>query len=115
MMNEQLEILIKLHDLDLLLKELTNPKVRDQYKKMGFKVGDPSVELLKARENLAKKLSVEFASAYERIRHRYDRALAPVIKGFCYGCFQKLPTQMSCDSERIQHCPNCGRILYWLR
>ncbi len=114
-MNEQMEILIKLHDLDLLLREMTTPKVRDQYKKMGFKVDDPSVELLKARENLAKKLSAEFANAYERIRKRYDRALAPVIKGFCYGCFQKLPTQMTCEPSKIQHCPNCGRILYWVR
>lgn len=114
-MNEQMEILIKLHDLDLLLKELTNPKTRDQYKKIGFKVEDPSVELLKAREALAKKLSREYSTAYERIRGKYERALAPVIKGFCYGCFQKLPTQMTSVSDRIQNCPNCGRILYWLR
>lgn len=115
MMNEQLEILIELHDLDLLLKELTNAKVKEQYKKMGFKVDDPSVELLKARENLAKKLKPEYATAYERIRKRYERALAPAIKGFCYGCFQKLPTQMVCEPEKIQHCPNCARILYWVK
>jgi len=115
MMNEQMEILIKLHDLDLLLKELTNPKTRDQYKKIGFKVEDPSVELLEARKNLAEKLSEDHAVAYERIRKKYERALAPVIKGFCYGCFQKLPTQMASESDEIQHCPNCGRILYWVR
>ena len=115
MMNEQLEILIELHDLDLLLKELTNPKVKEQYKKMGFKVEDPSVELLKARDNLAKKLKQEYCIAYERIRKRYERALAPVIKGFCYGCFQKLPTQMTGESDRIYNCPSCGRILYWVK
>ncbi len=114
-MNEDMEILIKLHDLDLLLKELTSPRVREQYKKIGFRVADPSLEVLKERDYLAKKLSKEYAEAYERIRKRYERALAPVIKGFCYGCFQKLPTQMVCNPKIIQYCPNCGRILYWVR
>ncbi|HID32390.1 MAG TPA: hypothetical protein EYP24_03325 [bacterium (Candidatus Stahlbacteria)] len=110
----EIEYLIMLHDLDLLLKELGTPESRKSFQSIGFKIKDPQKGLTKAREKLAKKIPKPLLDRYERIQKRYDRALAPVIGGICYGCFIRLPLEMSSKREEIQTCPNCGRIIYWL-
>ena len=99
-----------LFDLDTLLSDLDAPV----YKKIGFKVNSQEQRaLLRTREDLLRKLPPEMAQIYERLRKRYQQAIAPVENGFCFGCFQKLPTELLTRSEEINMCPNCGRILYW--
>ena len=99
-----------LFDLDNLLSDLDAPV----YKKLGFKIKPQERSaLLQTREDLLKKLPPEMATIYERLRERYQRAIAPVENGFCFGCFQKLPTELLTRSKEINMCPNCGRILYW--
>ncbi len=116
-MRKQVELLIKLHDIDLLIRELDNPEARKKFRKMGFKLKEPSIEFLKARQQLAKKLPPKILKEYERIMHRYkDRAVVPVLNEFCGGCYVKLPSEfLSRRKEEIQRCPNCGRFLYWLK
>ncbi|HIE05442.1 MAG TPA: hypothetical protein EYP58_01435 [bacterium (Candidatus Stahlbacteria)] len=111
---EEIELLIKLHDLDLLLKELGTPEKRKSFQSIGFKIKDPKKHLTEAREHLAQKLPKQLLDRYEKIMKRYERALAPVIKGICYGCFIRLPSEMSTRRSGIRTCPNCGRIIYWL-
>lgn len=111
---EDIELLIKLHDLDLLLKELGSPEKRKSFQSIGFKIKDPTKQLTKAREKLAQKISKQLLERYERIVKRYERALAPVINGICYGCFIRLPSEMSTRRSGIVTCPNCGRIIYWI-
>lgn len=111
---EDIELLIKLHDLDLLLKELGSPEKRKSFQSIGFRIKDPKKQLAKAREKLAKKLPKQLLDRYERIMKRYERALAPVINGICYGCFIRLPSELSTRRAGVQTCPNCGRIIYWL-
>lgn len=98
-----------LFDLDNLIAD------KEAYKKAGFVI-DEEVGLLnlkKERASLLKILPKELAEIYERVKRRYPLAIAEVKNGFCFGCFQQLPTEMLTKCEEIVTCPNCGRILYW--
>jgi hypothetical protein len=113
---QELEKLIKLHDIDLLLKEMSNPEVRKRYKKLGFQFGQPSKALLRARRELTQTIEPQIMAQYERILKRYgDRALAPVINEVCGGCYARLPAELVAHKSEIINCPNCGRFLYWLK
>jgi predicted nucleic acid-binding Zn-ribbon protein len=111
MANEVIEMHLKLlFDLDNLIDDMNEPS----YKEIGFKVNDEErLSLIRARNDLLKKLPKETAEVYERLKKRYRRAISPVENGFCFGCFQKLPTELLTRSKEIITCPNCGRILYW--
>lgn len=109
-MDKQLELLIMLHDLDLLLKEINNKK------KAGFEVTEHKEELRKAKEKVIKGLEPTFLKRYEKLIDRYPRAVAPVIDGICYGCFVTLPTSFVVrknKNEEVTICPYCGRFIYW--
>jgi predicted nucleic acid-binding Zn-ribbon protein len=115
-MKKQLELLIKLHDLDLLLKEYRNPETVKKYKKLGFKFMEPSVEVVRARQELCQHIDPKLLAAYERIMKRYgDRALVPVVNEFCGGCYSKLPAELVTHQSELLTCPNCGRFLYWIK
>ena len=111
MSTEIIEMHLKLlFDLDNILGDLDEPK----YKKIGFKIrNEDRLSLLRARTALLKKLPPEMADVYERLKQRYQQAIAFVENGFCFGCFQRLPTQLLTRTKEINTCPNCGRILYW--
>ena len=111
MASEHVEMHLKLlFDLDNLLADMEAP----EYKDIGFKIEEEQhLSLTRARNELLKKLPDELAEMYERLKERYQRAIAPVDNGFCFGCFQKLPTEMITRQKEILTCPNCGRILYW--
>jgi predicted nucleic acid-binding Zn-ribbon protein len=111
MSSELIEMHLKLlFDIDNLLNDMDEPK----YKKIGFVVGDEErAALSKTRADLLKKLPAEIAEIYERLKERYKRAIAPADNGYCFGCFQMLPTELLTRSKEIVTCPNCGRILYW--
>lgn len=99
-----------LFDLDNLIYDMDEPA----YKKIGFKVDDDErLALIRTRNDLLKKLPEAVAHIYERLKKRYQRAIAPVENGFCFGCFQKLPTELLTKSKEITTCPNCGRIMYF--
>ncbi len=111
MSSEIVEMHLKLlFDLDNLLNDIDEPK----YKKIGFKVEQEEKQsLIRTRNALLKKLPRDMADVYERLKERYQRAIAPVDSGFCFGCFQKLPTELLTQTKGMITCPNCGRILYW--
>ena len=99
-----------LFDLDNLINDMAEPT----YKEIGFKIEDDERRtLIKTRNDLLEKLPKEIADIYERLKKRYRQAIAPVEKGVCFGCFQKLPTQLLTRSKEITTCPNCGRILHF--
>jgi predicted nucleic acid-binding Zn-ribbon protein len=110
--SEMLHLLVELQDLDLMIREAA---VQEE-KNLGFQIEDVS-KLQEARENLADELSPEVLKLYERIMERFDRAVVPVHRGICLGCFMSLPTALAQTVKRhqgIRVCENCGRILYWL-
>jgi predicted nucleic acid-binding Zn-ribbon protein len=116
-MNRQLELLIMLHDVDLLLKESQDVDTSRTMKKIGFKMAKQAEKIREARQKLIEELDKETVTRYERLMTRYERAVAPVLNGICYGCYQVMPTALATDKNRnkeIRLCPNCGRFLYWI-
>jgi len=110
-MSEVIEMHLKLlFDLDNLIDDMNEPT----YQEIGFRIEDEERStLIRTRNDLLKKLPREIAEVYERLKKRYNQAIAPVENGFCFGCFQKLPTALLTRSKEIVTCPNCGRILHF--
>lgn len=116
MNNDEMELLIKLNDLELLIREVEAEEARAVEQGLGFQVGDaPQHEsLLAVRKRLREGIRPDTLSQFDRAWKRYGRALAPVNNGVCCGCFHRLPTSMTPDPALgTQYCPFCARILYW--
>ncbi len=115
--SENLRLLVKLQDLDLMIKEATDNQKLEQEMKLGFHI-DSLSKIQEARKNLAQSIDPLWVEMYERLKARYERAVAPVYRGACLGCFMALPTSLAQAvkrQEKVVTCENCGRILYWLR
>jgi predicted nucleic acid-binding Zn-ribbon protein len=110
-MHPQLELLIHLHDMELMLKE-SEELAGVQLK---FKPGDME-KLEEARQRLTAAIEHEHISHYEKLKPK-GRPVVPVVDGICYGCFMRLPTEVATQTERnakVSTCMNCGRFLYWV-
>jgi predicted nucleic acid-binding Zn-ribbon protein len=74
-------------------------------------------ELERQRQLLVVRLPALMRSRYERIRASLDgRAVVPIIKGSCGGCFRGQPPQMLQEArrgDRAINCDGCGRLLIW--
>jgi predicted nucleic acid-binding Zn-ribbon protein len=111
-MNPVLEQIIILQDLDLMIREISDKKTASQLRKIGFAI-DEAGRLQEARSEIAAKVDREVLSAYERLMHRYPRAVVPVKNGTCLACFIKQPTRYSAsDTDQVRFCEQCKRILY---
>ncbi len=109
-MHKQLELLIMLHDLDILLNEV------NQDKKAGFEINKRMEDLVKAKRKIEGKLQPNFLKRYQKLAEKYARAVVPVIDGICYGCFVTLPTSFVVRKNRnegVDFCPYCARFIYW--
>jgi predicted nucleic acid-binding Zn-ribbon protein len=115
-MHKELELLIQLHDLDMMIRDASEERFANEETELGFTLRNvPS--LRQARENLRGQLSEDTVNHYDRLFAKFGRAIAPVNNGICYGCFIQLPTQFVQDSkgnEGLGVCPKCRRFLYWL-
>ena len=109
---DPLTILVLLQDLDLLLREASDPQQAEASERMGFKVkGVDDVRV--AREALAATVEPRVLRQYEAASKRYaGRAIVPLKNRICLGCSGLLPTGASHDPHRILTCQSCGRILY---
>lgn len=69
------------------------------------------------RATLIVKLPAGTRSRYERIRTSKDgRAVVPIQKGACGGCYRGQPPQMLQEArrgDRLLICDGCGRMLIW--
>jgi predicted nucleic acid-binding Zn-ribbon protein len=78
---------------------------------------DEASELERQRQLLVVRLPGLMRSRYERIRTSLDgRAVVPIIKGSCGGCFRGQPPQMLQEArrgDRAINCDGCGRLLIW--
>jgi hypothetical protein len=67
------------------------------------------------REKLLVRLDKTHLEAYDRIRKaKKGKAVVPVRRGACGGCFAKVPPQKILElrqNDRIYHCEHCGRII----
>lgn len=115
-MSDELKFLLELQHLDYMIKDWRNTEMRKEFQKIGFKTDgeDPVEMLLKNRKKLIERINPALCQMYERILTRYnDWAIVPVLNGFCGGCFSKVPTELSSQRGMLNHCPNCGRFIYW--
>jgi predicted nucleic acid-binding Zn-ribbon protein len=69
------------------------------------------------REKHLERVSSALRVRYERIRSSLDgRALVPILKGACGGCFRGQPPQVVQEArkrDRVLICDGCGRMLLW--
>jgi uncharacterized protein len=69
------------------------------------------------RATLAARLTAATKGRYERIRGSRDgRAVVPIQKGACGGCYRGQPPQMLQEArrgDRLLVCDGCGRLLVW--
>jgi len=67
------------------------------------------------REKLVARIKKGDLTVYERIRKaKKGKAIVPVKRGACGGCFNKVPPQKLLElrqNSRIYQCEQCGRIL----
>ncbi|HHY36526.1 MAG TPA: hypothetical protein GX518_02420 [Firmicutes bacterium] len=70
------------------------------------------------REELLPRIDKELLALYQRLSaSKKGQAVAPVQGDLCLGCRLSLPTNivsLIITNERLQTCPNCERILYYL-
>ena len=73
------------------------------------------VDFLKKREKITPDISKSLISKYEKIRvAKNGRAIVPVVRGACGGCFHTLPPQLVVEVKKLNkiiHCEACGRVL----
>jgi predicted nucleic acid-binding Zn-ribbon protein len=115
-MHKDLELLIKLHDLDIMIKEASEEQFASEEQDLGFVLKNRK-SLLQARDSIRDQIPPETLSHYDKLFAKFGRALAPVNQGVCYGCFLQLPTifvQESKENQGLEICPRCRRFLYWL-
>ena len=104
---------LQLHDLDLLMGEVRNPKTVKRLEKLGYQFG-VSASLDRTRAKLLAQIDRRWLNHYERALRRYGRAVAVVRDRVCLGCFITLPTSAAPNAdESLTLCESCGRILYW--
>lgn len=116
-MHPQLETLLEIQDLKTQRKELNDSATERQFEEEVFNVSvsDALTQLDEKIAEMESSLAPQVHNRYRRLAGRHGRAVVPVIKGTCYGCFVSIPTAISSDADRnaeIHHCDNCGRFLY---
>ena len=103
---------LHLHDVDLLLREASDPAAAARLRKLGLAMDRAPLE--RARQKALAGVEKRWLSHYERAHKRYGRAVARVRSRVCQGCHITLPTSASPPAEvSLTLCASCGRILYW--
>jgi predicted nucleic acid-binding Zn-ribbon protein len=116
-MNSQLETLLEIQDLKSQRQELEALSEEREVEEGVFAMQvDEALEQLTAKiEEMEASLDPRVQSRYRRLAGRRGRAVVPVIRGTCYGCFVSVPTALASDADRneeLRFCESCGRFLY---
>ncbi|MBI4536286.1 MAG: hypothetical protein HY708_08405 [Ignavibacteriae bacterium] len=76
---------------------------------------DEELKYRHERENVVVRISKSDLGTYERIRKaKNGKAVVPVKRGACGGCFTKVPPQKLLElrqNKKVYTCERCGRIL----
>jgi predicted nucleic acid-binding Zn-ribbon protein len=115
-MNQDLEKLISLHDLDVMIEDLSTDDIRNQEELLGLSTDDALAELRTLREKFCESINKRYLALYRQLSGHYGNAVVPALQGRCSGCLTRLPTAMCSSPDRNEHvrtCPTCGRVIYW--
>jgi uncharacterized protein len=66
------------------------------------------------REEALSHILPDDLEVYTRIRNARGKAIAPIRRGSCSGCYNIVPPQLILEIKkhnRVYHCEHCGRIL----
>lgn len=116
-MHPHLETLLEIQDLKTQRRELAQAGAEREVQEsvFGLSVDEALSQIDEKIEEMEGSLPPQVRSRYQRISARNPRAVVPVIRGTCYGCFVQVPTALASDADRneeIRSCQNCGRFLY---
>jgi len=107
------ERLMRIHDLDLLALEMSDPLCSSRLRRLGFAVA-PAPRIERWRGRLIEGLEARWRQHYERALRRYGSGVAAVRGRVCQGCFVTLPRSVAAGmDEGVSTCEACGRILFW--
>src|SRR5881296_3158670 len=115
-LNEQLQALVRLQDIDLLLREARDPKIAGHEVSLGFALENLG-RVERTRQRLASQIDGRLLQTYERMSRKFDRVVVSVERRVCQGCRMGLPTSSASrttSDATLEICQNCGRILYRL-
>ena len=91
-------------------------KETKEAKKFADAIEKKKTGILKKRNSMAKKIKTPVLKKYDMLRERRNgKAIVPVTKGVCQGCFMSIPPQQFNDilrGDKMLYCPTCQRILY---
>jgi predicted nucleic acid-binding Zn-ribbon protein len=112
-MHPDLERLARIHDLDLLVAELSSSRYTLFTEELGLPTGSRS-PLEQERQRLARDLGPQLAAYYQRLQATRARPIVPMRNGVCQGCFVRRPTRAAAaqPSPGLERCEKCGRILF---
>jgi predicted nucleic acid-binding Zn-ribbon protein len=115
-MHPHLEILLQLQDLKSQARELSESEPDQLVEQEEFHIDlEQAVRQLEERiDELKQELPAGVRGRLERFTSGGGRAVVPVIRGTCYGCFSALPTATTSTmrNDSLNYCEQCGRFLY---
>lgn len=116
-MHPHLETLLEIQDLKTQRRELQAAGADREVQESVFGLSaDEAIRQLDDKiGEMEESLPPPVRSRYSRMSAKHPRAVVPVIRGTCYGCFVQVPTALASDADRneeIRSCQNCGRFLY---
>jgi len=75
------------------------------------------ITIQKQNDDVKKLIHADHLRRYDIIKQkRNNRAVVPVWKGICGGCYMNIPPQMYNELQKFEAlmlCPHCNRIIYW--
>lgn len=111
-MNLAVQKLVALQDLDLLLRDLEEGRIRHAEQAQGFELGSLG-HLCAERDRLSRSIDAGLLERYAQVRRRHPRAVVPVRGGICLGCFVRRPAMTGGRRPTgIETCERCGRLLF---
>jgi uncharacterized protein len=118
-MHPQLETLLELQDMKTQRRELREETQEREVEESVFNVSidEALAQLDEKIAEMEESLAPQVRSRYKRLVGSRGRAIVPVIRGTCYGCFVSIPTAVASSvdrNEELTHCDNCGRFLYMI-
>ncbi len=106
-------------EIDEIIPEIDKIKVELKEKGKDLQEIDKKTEkerttLMKKREEVISKIGKGDLSLYSRIRLAKGRAIVPVRRNACDGCYATVSSQKQLEirrNDRLYVCESCGRIL----
>ncbi len=113
-MNQQLQLLVAIQDLEQMIRDTEDETRAREFTEMGFTLNGLD-NLKKSLIELETQLDPRHRNYYRKLTQKFGHAVVPVIGNLCMGCFANIPSSfVSVTHEnKVLHCENCGRILYW--